>query len=132
MSLGIQELWLWCAVSQKKIPESSDSMYSSIFLLESILYHYFTWSAPNSPEVVNFGFAWFGSLETPLRHENWKIQGIWAFIYPVRLVSKKLVLKSSGTQCEPVFAVWCLFLKEHTNALNQDVRLQYFPCWIVC
>ena len=34
------------------MPESSDSMYSSILILESIRY-YFTWSEPNSQEIEN-------------------------------------------------------------------------------
>ena len=38
----------------RKMPESSDSMYSSIFMLENIWYHHFTWSGPNSQEIVNF------------------------------------------------------------------------------
>ena len=38
----------------RKMPESSDSMYSSIFMLENIRYHYFIRSGPNSQEIVNF------------------------------------------------------------------------------
>ena len=37
-----------------KMPESSDSMYSSIFMLENIWYHYFNRSGPNSQEIVTF------------------------------------------------------------------------------
>ena len=36
-----------------KIPERSDSMYSSILMLENIWYDYFAWSVPNSQEIVN-------------------------------------------------------------------------------
>ena len=32
----------------QKIPESSDSIYCSILMLENILSHYITWSGPNS------------------------------------------------------------------------------------
>ena len=37
-----------------KVAESPDSIYSSIFMLESIWYHNFTWSGPNSQETLNF------------------------------------------------------------------------------
>ena len=37
-----------------KMPESSNSMYSSFFMLENIRYHHFTWSRPNSQEIVSF------------------------------------------------------------------------------
>ena len=36
-----------------KILERSDSMYSSILMLENIWYDYFAWSVPNSQEIVN-------------------------------------------------------------------------------
>ena len=51
----------------RKMPESSDSMYSSIFMLENIWYHHFTWSAQNSQEIVNYVPIQFGSRET----HNW-------------------------------------------------------------
>ena len=38
----------------RKMLESSDSMYSSFFMLENIWRHHFTWSGPNSQEIVNF------------------------------------------------------------------------------
>ena len=38
----------------RKMPESSDSMYSSIFMLENIWYHHFNRGGPNSQEIVNF------------------------------------------------------------------------------
>ena len=34
--------------------ENSDSMYSFSFVLESMWHHHFTWSGPNSEEIVNF------------------------------------------------------------------------------
>ena len=37
----------------QKMPESSGSMYSSILMLENIWYYHFTWSGPNSQEIVN-------------------------------------------------------------------------------
>ena len=36
-------------------------MYSSIFILENIWYHNFTWSGQNSQEIVNFVPIQFGS-----------------------------------------------------------------------
>ena len=36
------------------MPRSSDSMYSFYFMLENIWHHHFTWSGPNSQEIVNF------------------------------------------------------------------------------
>ena len=38
----------------QKMPKSSDSMYSSIFMLENICYHNFTWTGPNFHEIANF------------------------------------------------------------------------------
>ena len=38
----------------RKVPRSSDSMYSFYFLLENIWHPYFTWSRPNSQEIMNF------------------------------------------------------------------------------
>ena len=38
----------------RKMPRSSDSMYSFYFMLENIWHHHFTWSGPNSQEIVNF------------------------------------------------------------------------------
>ena len=37
----------------QQMPESSGSMYSSILMLENMLYHHFTWSGSNSQEIVN-------------------------------------------------------------------------------
>ena len=35
------------------MPEISDSLYPSILMLQNIWYHHFTWSGPNSQEIVN-------------------------------------------------------------------------------
>ena len=46
---------IFSAVSfTQKMPESSDSLYSSIFKLENIWYSTFTLFRPNSPEIMNF------------------------------------------------------------------------------
>ena len=37
----------------QKMPECSGSMYSSILMLENIWHHHFSWSGPNSQEIVN-------------------------------------------------------------------------------
>ena len=36
------------------MPESSDSVHSSIFLLENICFHNFTQTVPNSLDIVSF------------------------------------------------------------------------------
>ena len=38
----------------QKMPEISDSMYSSFFMLENIRHYHFTWNGLNSQESVNF------------------------------------------------------------------------------
>ena len=38
----------------RKMPESSNFMYFSFFVLENIWYHHFTWSGPISQEIVSF------------------------------------------------------------------------------
>ena len=35
---------------------------------------------------------------------------------------QNLVLRSPGTQSRAASAVWCLFLKKHTNVVNQTAR----------
>ena len=82
----------------QKVPESSDSMYSSILMLENILYHHFAWSVPNLQEIVNllqfssgpqmektYNFLWIWStagkmmISYVLQHKKEGIHGIWAF-----------------------------------------------------
>ena len=87
----------------QKMPESSGSMYSSILMLGNIWYYHFTWSGPNSQEIVNLfqfssgprgptiGTKFTISCEfSPLQvkwwchvfqHEIGRIHGIWAFWY---------------------------------------------------
>ena len=40
-------------------------------------------------------------------------------IFRVKVVVKNIVLGFLGTQRQAVLAVWCLFLKKHTNFQNQ-------------
>ena len=44
---------VWVTSFTQKIPESSDFIYSSYLMLENIWYHHFTWTVPNSQEIVN-------------------------------------------------------------------------------
>ena len=43
-------------------------------------------------------------------------------IFRVKVVVKNIVLAFLGTQRQAVLAVWCLFLKKHTNFLNQTLH----------
>ena len=43
-------------------------------------------------------------------------------IFRVKVVVKNIVLGFLGTQRQAVLAVWCLFLKKHTNFLNQTLH----------
>ena len=84
------------------MPESSDSMYSFIFMLQNIWYHHFTRSRPNSQETVNFipnmgprgtklnwskihNFLWIRftlgkiMISYDFYLENREIHGIWAY-----------------------------------------------------
>ena len=45
-------------------------------------------------------------------------------IFRVKVVAKNILLGSLGTQRPALFAVLCLFLKKHTNFLNQTVTLK--------
>ena len=55
----------------RKMSESSDSMHSSIFMLENVRYHRVTRSGRSLQENMNFDFNQFGSPKT----HNWnKIQ----------------------------------------------------------
>ena len=47
-------------------------------------------------------------------------------IIRAKVVAKNILLGSLGTQHQPVFAMWCIFLKKHTNFLNQTVTLSVF------
>ena len=47
-------------------------------------------------------------------------------IFQVKVVAKNINLESLGTKSQAVSAVWWLFLKKHTNFLNQTVTLSAF------
>ena len=104
-----------------KMPESSDSMYSYFFMLENMWYHYFTWSALNSQDNVNFvaiGSSWgpklnwskftisckFGTLQEKRRYHMFssiKMEKSMEFelsgIFWVKVVTEDIVLASLGT-----------------------------------
>ena len=135
----------------QKMPESWGSMYSSILMLENI-YHYFTWSGRNSQEIVNlFQFSSGPSGPTsriaftiscefgPLQVKWWYhmfsnvnkkeyMQSELSDIFRVKVVAKNILLGSLATQRQAVFAMWCLFLKKHTNFPNETVTLKCFLC----
>ena len=131
------------------MPESSDSMYSSILMLENIWYHHFTWSVSNSQEIGNlfevspsprgptngkkthnlreFGplqVKWWYHMFSSIKREEYvefEISGI----FWVKLVAKNIVLGSLVTLHQAVLVVWCLFLKKRTHFMNQTVTLKY-------
>ena len=106
----------------QKMPERSDSIYSSILIQENIWWHNFSWSSPNSQELVNlfqFSSGPRGStigekLKIPCefdpRQLNWwchmfsrgKIEEYMEYelsnIFKVKVVAKNIVLGSVGTQ----------------------------------
>ena len=134
----------------QRMSESSDSMYSSILMLENIWCHHFTYSEPNSQEIVNFyqfslglwglaiGTKFTISCEFSPLHVKWGyhlfssmkkeeyIESEFSGIFQVKVASKDNWFPRDPTQS--CFAVWCLFLKKHTNFLNQTVTLKCFPC----
>ena len=116
----------------QKMPESSGSMDSSILMLENIWYHSFTWSGSNSHEILNllqFNLASWGpiigtkftiSCEFGPFPVNWwyhmfsnrkkeeYMESELSGIFQAKMVVKHILLGSLGTQCEAVFAMWCL------------------------
>ena len=53
-SVGVPSTIFLVTRFSKKILESSDSRYSSIFRLKNIWYHIFFWKGPNPEEILNF------------------------------------------------------------------------------
>ena len=103
--------------------QGSDSMYSLIFMLESIWYHHFSWSKPNSQEVVNIIVSIMcpGGLELDYNnvHSFWRIRSTsgniivsyffsvkmeklmeseLSGIFRLKLVPKNIVIGFPGTQ----------------------------------
>ena len=72
----------------KKILESSDSMYSSIFRLKNIWYYNFFWIGPNPEEILNF-VPVMGPQGIKLISvkRNWQCKLFECFISQVKYVS---------------------------------------------
>ena len=103
------------------MPWSSDSMYSSYFMLENISHHHFTWRGPNSQEIVNFvtivgpwgpELNWskftisceFGPLQVKWQYHIFPSIKMEEYMEPelsrivwVKMVSKNILLGSPGT-----------------------------------
>ena len=105
----------------RKMPRSSDSIYSSYFMLENIWHHHFTWSWPNSQEIVNFvpivgprghelnwnkftiscefdplQVEWWYHMFSSIKMEEYMEPEISGFFW-VKTVAKNIVLGSPGT-----------------------------------
>ena len=109
-------------------------------------------SGPNSQEIVKFYQFILGSLgltigtKFTISYEFSRLQVKWWYhifssmkkeecvefapsgIFQAKVVTEDILFRSLGTQRKAVFVIWCLFLKKHTNFLNQTVTLKCFPC----
>ena len=131
-SPGTQAVYL-PTIFTRKMPRSSDSMYSFYFMLENIWHHHFTWSGPNSQKIVNFvpivgprgpelnwnKFAIFCEFD-PLQVDDdiicflalkWGIHGTWAFWH--------FLSKNGGQKC----SAW--ILKDPFYAYEGKRKMQY-------
>lgn len=127
-----------------RMPHRSDAMYSSILMLENN----FTWSRQNSQKIANFiefdldprglifeiksklscKFAliyvklWCHMFSRMKMEEC--IESEVSSIFRVKLMVKNILFGPWGCNTElAASAVWCLFLKKHTNVVNQTVRV---------
>ena len=139
--VDLSTIFLASIFTQEK-QEYSDSMYSSILMLENIWYYHFTWRELNSQEIVNlFQFNsghWGPTIRTkftiscefgPFQVKSWChifsnmkhkkfMESELLGILRVKVVSKNILLGSLVTQRLAVFAMPCLFLEKQTNFLN--------------
>ena len=74
-----------------KKPESSDSMYSSILILEKIRCHHFTKTGPNSQEIVNFYQFSLGPRELTIGTK-------FTISFHIKVVTKNIMFGSLVTQ----------------------------------
>ena len=93
----------------KKILESSDSMYSSIFRLKNIWYYNFFWIGPNPEEILNF-VPVMGPQGIKLISvkRNWQCKLFECFISQVKYVSI-LTIRLAIPQSDkyfPSFSYW--------------------------
>ena len=110
----------------RKMPKSSDSMHSSYFMLENIWHHHFTWSGPNSQEIVNLvpvvgsrgpqldwnkftisceldplQVKWWHHILSSINREEY-METELSGIFWVEMVTKNIVLGSPGTHFIPM------------------------------
>ena len=123
----------------QKLPESSDSVCSSIFLHEIIILPEADWirkklwilflfslsprgliirtkitiSCEFSPLQVQLWYHTLSCIKTEEHMESELCSIFW-----IKLVAKNMLLGSLGTQRWAVSAVWCLSLEKCTNVLN--------------
>ena len=127
----------------RKMPRSSDSLYSSYFMLENIQHHYFTWSGPNSQEIVNFvpivgswgpelnwnkftiscefdtlQVKWWYHMFFSIKMEEY-IEPELSGIFWVKMVAKIIVLGSPGTH----------FMHMRVNQVPHPSWVIYFKNW---
>ena len=123
----------------QKMPYSSGSSYSSILMLGNMWHHHFTWSGPNSQEIVNlfqfssgprgptigakfpiscefslFQVKWLCNMFSKMKMEEY-MESRLSGIFRVKVVAKNILLGFLETQHQVLFAMWCLFLKKHAN-----------------
>ena len=70
---------------------------------------------------------WWYHMFSSVKKEEY-IESELSGLFQVKVAAKNIVFGSLGTQRKAAFAVWCLFLKKHTNILNQTVTLECFLC----
>ena len=105
----------------RKMPGSSDSMYSSYFMFENIWHHHFTWSGLNSQKIVDFvpivgphglklnwnkfiisckydplQVKWWYHMFSSIKMEEYMESELFGFFW-VKMVAKNIVLGSPGT-----------------------------------
>lgn len=87
-SVGVPSTIFLVTRFSKKILESSDSRYSSIFRLKNIWYHNFFWKGPNPEEILNF-VPVMGPQGIKLISvkRNWQYKLFECFISQVKYVS---------------------------------------------
>lgn len=87
-SVGVPSTIFLVTRLSKKILESSDSRYSSIFRLKNIWYHNFFWKGPNPEEILNF-VPVMGPQGIKLISvkRNWQYKLFECFISQVKYVS---------------------------------------------
>ena len=109
----------------QKMPESPDSMYSSIFMLENICYHNFTWthSFPMHP------------FSTPWKHQKTLPYLILCFERVEKgCIGNEWVKKISRCLKKHCFIIWCpwrltlrSFEKWEKNPKNNGTLLRKLP-----